>query len=155
VIRGEVESGDPPMGTVDKILREKSDRIASLPPTATVLDAARLMNERQIGAVLVIDRERLLGIFTERDVLRRIVAAQRDPSGTKLSEVMTTAIVCAERHTTCNEVRRVMREKRIRHIPVVENGCAIGMVSIGDVNKVDHDEQEQTIKYLEQFMTVM
>jgi CBS domain-containing protein len=143
------------MGTVEKILCEKPDRVASLPPNATVLDAARLMNERHVGAVLVIERERLLGIFTERDVLRRIVAAQRDSGTTRLAEVMTTAIIVAQRHTTCNEVRRVMREKRIRHIPVVESGHVIGIVSIGDVNKVDHDEQEQTIKYLEQYMTVM
>lgn len=143
------------MATVDKILSEKSETIASLPPTATVLDAAKLMNERRIGAVLVIERERLHGIFTERDVLTRIVAAQRDPATTRLAEVMTTAIVCAERQTTCNEASHVMREKHIRHIPVVENGRAIGMISLGDLNKVDHDEQEETIKYLEQFMTVM
>lgn len=143
------------MGTVEKILREKPDGVASLPPSATVLDAAKLMNERRIGAVLVIERDYLKGIFTERDVLTRIVAAQRDPATTKLEEVMTTAIICAEPQTPVNEARFVMRDKRIRHIPVVESGRAIGMISIGDLNKVDHDEQAQTIKYLEQFMTMM
>jgi CBS domain-containing protein len=143
------------MATVDKILKAKSQPIAALPPSATVLEAAKLMNERRIGSVLVIERERLLGIFTERDVLTRIVAGQRDPATTRLSEVMTTAIICAEPHTTCAEAGRVMREKRIRHIPVVEHGRAIGMISLGDLNKADHDEQEQTIKYLEQFMSVM
>jgi len=143
------------MGTLDRILREKQNGFATLGPQATVLEAATLMNDQRIGSVLVTEGDRLLGIFTERDVLRRIVAAKRDPAATRVEEVMTTQVACAERMTSCDEARRVMREKRIRHLPVVEQGQVIGIVSLGDLNKVDHDEQEQTIRYLEQYMTTM
>ncbi len=143
------------MGTLDRILREKQSGVASLGPQATVLEAAMLMNEKQIGSVLVTEQDRLAGIFTERDVLRRIVAARRDPATTPLAEVMTTPVACAERKTGCDEARRVMREKRIRHLPVVDEGRVVGIVSLGDLNKVDHEEQDQTIRYLEQYMTTM
>ncbi len=143
------------MGTLDRILREKQNGVASLGPQATVLEAATLMNEKQIGSVLVTEGDRLAGIFTERDVLRRVVAAKRDPAVTRVEEVMTTEVACAERVTSCDEARRVMREKRIRHLPVVDEGRVVGIVSLGDLNKVDHDQQEETIRYLEQYMTTM
>jgi CBS domain-containing protein len=146
------------MATVEQLIHDKAARagsIAALPPDSTVLDAAQLMNARQIGSVLVLEREKLLGIFTERDVLRRVVAAHRDPARTRLAEVMTAPVACAARHTTLDEVRAAMREKRIRHMPVVESGRVLGMVSLSDLNKAEHDVQEQTIRYLEQYMSVM
>lgn len=143
------------MATVETLIHAKGDAVASLPPTATALDAAQLMNERHIGSVLVMCGDELVGIFTERDVLRRIVAARRDPAITLLAEVMTAPVACATPQTTCNEVRRVVREQRIRHVPVVEDGRVLGMVSIGDLNRAEHDVQEQTIHYLEQFISVI
>ncbi|MHC4427341.1 MAG: CBS domain-containing protein [Planctomycetota bacterium] len=137
-----------------QLVAAKGDTVASLPPSATVLDAARLMNERHIGSILVISRGRLAGIFTERDVLRRVVAEQRDPSVTTLKEVMTDAVACAAPHTTLNEMRRVMRAKHIRHIPVVDGRKVTGMISIGDLNKIEHDGAVETIRYLEQYMSV-
>jgi CBS domain-containing protein len=142
------------MPTVDKLIAEKNEPVATLPPDATVLDAAQLMNERHIGSVVVVDRDRLVGIFTERDVLRRIVAATRDPASTKLEEVMTTQVACATPKTRLDEIRAVMREKRIRHMPVVDGGLVTGMVSIGDLNRAEHDVQERTIEYLERYMSV-
>ena len=137
------------------VLQSKGDSIAALPPTARVLAAAQLMNDRQIGSVLVAEGERLVGIFTERDVLRRIVAEQLDPATTVLHEVMTTPVACGTPETTLDELRRVMRDQRIRHIPIVDNDRVIGMISIGDLNKVEHDTQVQTIQYLEQYMSVL
>ena len=137
-----------------QLVAAKGDAVASLPPSATVLDAARIMNERHIGSILVISRGRLAGIFTERDVLRRVVAEQRDPSATTLKQVMTEAVACAAPHTTLDEMRRVMREKRIRHIPVVDGHTVTGMISLGDLNKVEHDGAVETIRYLEQYMSV-
>ncbi len=142
------------MPTAERLISRKGDPVASLGPGATVLEAARLMNERGIGSVVVIEKSRLVGIFTERDVLRRVVAEQRDPSTTKLAEVMTSPVACAARHTTLDEVRKVMREKHIRHVPVAERKRVIGMISIGDLNKDEHDVQVQTIHYLEQYMSV-
>ena len=142
------------MPDAENLLSRKKEAVASLPPGATVLDAAKLMNERHIGSVVVVDRGRLVGIFTERDVLRRIVAATRDPARTKLEEVMTTQVACATPKTRLDEIRAVMREKRIRHMPVVDGGLVIGMVSIGDLNRAKHDVQERTIEYLERYMSV-
>lgn len=143
------------MCTALDLVREKRDDLAWLPPNATALDAANLMNDRRIGSVLVMEGERLLGIFTERDVLRRIVAAKRDPETTSLAEVMTSPIACAMPHTTLEEMRLVIRNRRVRHLPVVDDdGRVLGIVSIGDLNKAEHAVQEQTIHYLEQYIAV-
>ncbi len=142
------------MATAQQLLAIKGDAVASLPPTATVLEAAQLMNRRRIGSVLVINEGRLAGIFTERDVLTRIVAEQRDPAATPLGEVMTTPVACAAPHTTLDEIRKVMRDCRIRHIPVAEGERVVGMISIGDLNKAQYDVQAETIRYLEQYMSV-
>ena len=142
------------MATAQQLLVIKGDAVASLPPTATVLEAAQLMNRRRIGSVLVINEGRLAGIFTERDVLTRIVAEQRDPSATPLGEVMTSPVACAAPHTTLDEIRKVMRDCRIRHIPVAEGERVAGMISIGDLNKAQYDVQAETIRYLEQYISV-
>lgn len=142
------------MATAQQLLMIKGDAVASLPPTATVLEAAQLMNRRRIGSVLVINEGRLAGIFTERDVLTRIVAEQRDPAATPLGEVMTSPVACAAPHTTLDEIRKVMRDCRIRHIPVAEGERVAGMISIGDLNKAQYDVQAETIRYLEQYISV-
>ncbi len=142
------------MATAQQLLVIKGDAVASLPPTATVLEAAQLMNRRRIGSVLVINEGRLAGIFTERDVLTRIVAEQRDPAATPLGEVMTSPVACAAPHTTLDEIRKVMRDCRIRHIPVAEGERVAGMISIGDLNKAQYDVQAETIRYLEQYISV-
>ena len=142
------------MATAGQLVARKGDPIAALPPDATVLEAASLMNDRHIGSVLVIDQDQLVGIFTERDVMRRIVAEERSASTTQLEDVMTRQVACAALHTRLDEIRAVMRSRRIRHIPVLEGRRVMGMISIGDLNKADHDGQAETIKYLEQFMSV-
>ena len=144
------------MGNAQKIIDAKSDKLATLGPEATVLEAARLMNDRRIGSVLVMAGEDLVGIFTERDVMRRVVAKQRNPSTTKLTSVMTKQVACASPRTSSDELRMVMREKRIRHLPVVDDDTmdVLGIISIGDLNRAHMDVQEKTIHYLEQFMSV-
>ena len=143
------------MATAEQLIALKGGSVAALGPEATVLEAAALMNERGIGSVVVIDdKGRLAGIFTERDVLRRVVAEKRDPATTKLADVMTSPVACAAPHTTLDEIRSVMRERRIRHLPVADRKRVVGMVSIGDLNKAEHDVQVQTIHYLEQYMSV-
>ena len=142
------------MATAEQLTAIKGGAIASLPPQATVLEAAQLMNDRHIGSVLVTEGNQLVGIFTERDVLRRVVADERDPATTTLVEVMTSPVACAAPHTTLDEIRTVMRDKRIRHVPVVNGGAVLGMISLGDLNKAEHDGQVETIRYLEQYMSV-
>ena len=142
------------MASARQILDQKNGELAWLPPTATVLQAAQLMNERHIGSVVIMQAEQVIGIFTERDVMRRVVAEQRDAGSTQLEEVMTTPIAVATSETSIAELQNVMRERRIRHIPVVDDERAVGMVSIGDLNRAQHDVDEQTIRYLERFISV-
>ena len=106
--------------------------------------------------LLVVQSRKLVGIFTERDVMRRVVAEHRDPEKTLLAKVMTTPVACATPDTTLDELRKVMFEKRIRHVPVLDddNQTLVGMVSIGDLNRARIDVQIETIRYLEQYMSV-
>jgi len=138
---------------LEKTGKYKSDDIAVLPPNSTVLEAAKLMNERRIGSVLVLAENGLVGIFTERDVLVRVVSGQCDPSTTLLADVMTSPVACAAPHTTLDELRKVMRDKRIRHIPIDEDGKPVGLLSIGDLNQAEQDVQEETIHYLKEFLS--
>ena len=143
------------MANARQILSEKSKQeVISVDPAASVLEAARMMNEHHIGSLVVLEGDRLQGIFTERDVMRRIVAEGKNPDTTPVRDVMTHPVACAAPHTAYTELCTVMREERIRHLPVVEDDKVLGMISIGDLNRADHDDQEKTIKYLEQFMSV-
>ena len=141
------------MPTAKRLLEVKGTDVATLGPEATVLDAVELMNDRHIGSVVVLEDDRIVGIFTERDLMLRVVAARRDPAVCRLSEVMTTPVACAAPRTTLNELRQVMRDKRIRHVPVVDGGRLAGLISIGDLNRAEHDVQEQTIEYLAHYIT--
>lgn len=139
------------------LLNEKSrlgaGDVATIDPLATVIDAARLMNERRIGALVVLDHEdRLVGMFTERDVLVRVVAEERNPRETRVGDVMTKQVIACRSDTPSDDLRALMREKRIRHVPVVEDGRVIGMISIGDLNTADVKVMAETINYLEQYM---
>lgn len=140
------------MKSVADILKSKGGQVHSVVRDATVLDAALAMNQARVGAVIVNDGDRVIGIFTERDVLCRVVAARRDPAGTRVGEVMTSPVACCTSATLLDECRRVMREKRIRHIPVVDDGRLRGMISIGDLNEFELGEQDETIRYLHDYM---
>lgn len=141
------------MYLVSELLRHKGSTVYTVTPDASVLDAARLMNEHRIGSVMVAVDDRIAGIFTERDILTRIVAEQRSPSGTKVSEVMTSRILTCTPETSLDELRKVMRERRIRHIPVVDKGRLAGIVSIGDVNAAEEQTLVETITYLEAYIS--
>ena len=120
--------------TVASLLKEKgTSKVTSVAPTATVAEAAATMNGEKIGAVIVLDRQKLVGIFTERDVLVRVVGDARDPMTTKVSEVMTAAVHSVGPATSIDEALQVMSERRFRHIPVQENGQVLGLISMGDV----------------------
>src|SRR3989442_15189223 len=105
------------MATVNDILAAKGGHLNTISPHASVYDAAVLMNEHKIGSLLVMEEGRLIGIFTERDILRRIVAEQRDPAATHIGEVMTSDVACCRPHTDLEEARSVMKNRRIRHLP--------------------------------------
>ena len=140
------------MPTAKSILDEKGTDVATVSSESSVLDASKLMNERRIGALVVITGDRVVGIFTERDMLTRIVAAGRTPDGTRVAEVMTSPMACCRRDTSIAECKGVMTSKRIRHLPVVEDGKLYGMISSGDVLAGEVAAQQATIEYLHEYL---
>ncbi|MCH7702415.1 MAG: CBS domain-containing protein [Planctomycetes bacterium] len=137
---------------IQHILDKKNDDVATIGPNATVLDAARLMNQQHIGALPVTRRDKIVGILTERDILNRVVAVEHSPAETIIKDVMTTPVACCRRDTQEPECRAVMRKKRIRHLPVVEDGHLVGMISIGDIIEDDNAEKDETIHYLHEYL---
>ena len=140
------------MPTAQTILDRKGNDVATVDHDQTVLDAAKLMNTRHIGALVVTKGERVVGIFTERDILNRIVAAGVAPESTRVGDVMTAPMACACRDTKIAECRGVMTSKRIRHLPVVENGKLYGMISSGDILASEVEERQATIEYLQEYL---
>ena len=120
----------------------------------SVLDAAKRMNAEHIGSLPVLSGGQLVGIFTERDVLKRIVADGRDPSSTTIGEVMSTPVTFATPDTPLSALRTVMRDEHIRHIPIVQDNVPIAMISIGDLNRAQADEQDETIHALEAYVNI-
>src|SRR5438128_1393896 len=138
--------------TVQKILEQKGSRVHCIEPTATVLEATQRMNAQRIGALVVTDQGRVAGMFTERDVLRRIVGEQRDPAKVLVRDVMSTPVACCEPEMSLDDARRVMKDRRIRHLPVVTSaGQLLGLISIGDLNAYDVDGQQTTIHLLHEY----
>ena len=142
------------MSTVKELLAAKeSDEVISISKDASVLEAAKLMNTHKIGALVVINDGRVNGIFTERDMLRLVVAEKRNPDTTPVADVMTSEIACCRQETSIDEARTVMKNKRIRHLPVVGDDMQLhGMISIGDLNAYYANSQEVTIHFLHEYL---
>jgi len=141
------------MDTVAQILNRKGHQVWSLPKDATVLDAAKMMREKNIGAVLVMDGDKVAGIVSERDIVRRACAEQRDPAKTLVSEIMTPQVLCISPQATAEEVLAVMTKNRFRHLPVRDGDKLIGVVSIGDAVKAVIEHHEFTIQQLVNYIT--
>lgn len=139
------------MPTVANILKKRSKEVAVTREGASVVEAAKQMNDRRIGSLVVASGHKVVGIFTERDILCRVVAEQRDAATTTVKEVMTTPVACCHSATKVAEVRSVMSEKRIRHMPVVDDGRLVGMISSGDIMATEHRQQQETIEYLHEY----
>lgn len=141
------------MEKVIHILAEKGSSVFTVDPDRSVLEAARLMNRHQVGALVVSNGERVAGMFTERDVLQRVVAERRDPATTLVREVMTEDIVTASPDTSVDEARTIMRNRRVRHLPVVDPAQnLLGLISIGDLNAWRLNGHEKQIHYLEDYL---
>lgn len=141
------------MPTVRSVLASKVQGVEFTSPDAAVLDAVHQMNEHQIGALVVMDEGRVVGMFTERDVLRRVVGDDRTPGGTKVGQVMTSKVVCCDPDTDLDEVATLMKNRRIRHVPVCDgHGKLLGMISIGDLNAAHTSTQEATIHFLNEYI---
>jgi len=138
--------------TVERVLEHKGDGIEAVPPHTTVLDAVQRMNDRKIGSLLVMDRDRLVGIFTERDVLTRVVARAVDQKKVLVGEVMTRQVLTIPCTTTVEEAMIIMTDTRRRHIPVLRDGVLVGLVSIGDLTRFVVRDQQRTIDDLTDFV---
>jgi CBS domain-containing protein len=141
------------MSTVRDLLVKKGSGVLTTGRDSTVQDAAILMNEHKVGALVVLEAGRIAGMFTERDVLRRVVGQLRDPAHTTVAEVMTTEVVCCRPETSLEEARGSMMNRRIRHLPVVDDQeNMVGLISIGDLNAHQRTSHEQTIYLLEEYV---
>lgn len=140
------------MATIGNLLREKGYEVWSTRPDATVLDALKLMAEKNIGAVLVMDGDTLVGILSERDYARKVILLGKASKDTPVSEIMTPRVVCVRADQSVDECMALMTAKHIRHLPVLgADDRVIGVVSIGDIGKAIIAHQEFTIAQLEHY----
>ena len=121
-------------------------------PDQTIAEAARYMTERNVGAVCVLEGERLVGILSERDMMKRVIAPNRDPGTTRVADVMTAKPVVVDVHEGFEKCLKVMKQANIRHLPVVEGDKLVGLVSLRDLLQVDRDEKEEEIKYMQDYI---
>jgi len=139
--------------SVAQILKSKPDQIVqSVAPTASVFDAVKFMAEKNIGALLVMQGERIAGIVTERDYARKIILMGRTSKETPVSDIMTSEVMYVRPDQTSDECMALMTENRIRHLPVVDHGKLIGLISIGDLVKDIISEQRFIIDQLEHYI---
>lgn len=140
------------MKTVKHILKNKPAVVYSVTQDVSVLEALKIMMEKNISALLVIENERLMGIFTERDYARKIILKGKSSKDTPMHEVMTTDPHTITQDEAIDQCMQLMTNRHFRHLPVLENGTVIGMLSIGDLVKYIIEDQQQTINQLESYI---
>ncbi len=141
------------MQTVRQLLGAKSPEIHAVTPEAAVIQAIRVMAEKGIGAVLVMEGRRLVGILSERDYARKIVLMDRSSSTTPVREIMTAELVTVAPTVTVEQCLELVTERRIRHLPVVDGGEVLGVISIGDLVKAVIEQQRHELGQLQQYIT--
>ena len=141
------------MKTVAELLKSKPARVVSVRPEQSVLEAIKVLASEDIGAAIVMTGDRLAGIFSERDYTRKIVLKGRASDTTRVEEIMTPNVVCVNPRTKTRECMALMSEKNIRHLPVMDEGRVIGMVSIRDIVSDIIADQDFTIEQLEHYIS--
>jgi len=139
--------------TVRQLINRKGNQVWSIRPSATVFEALELMAEKRIGALLVMQGTLLVGIFSERDYARKVILQGKSSHNTRVSEIMTANVVGVQPGQTMADCMALMTDKRVRHLPVLEDDEVVGVVSIGDVVKEIISEQEFIIGQLESYIT--
>jgi CBS domain-containing protein len=140
------------MATVRDMLRTKGLDVWSVAPDTSVYDALKLMAEKNIGAVLVMEAGELVGILSERDYARKVALLGKTPVDTPAGEIMTDRVLCVRPEETAEEVMALMTQKKVRHLPVLEEDKLVGVISIGDVVKATIEQQEFIIEQLEHYI---
>jgi CBS domain-containing protein len=141
------------MKIVSQLLQSKGHEVWSITPDTTVYEALEQMAEKNIGAVLVIESEQVVGIFSERDYARKVVLHGKSSQETPVSDVMTSRVIAVPPNQSVEKCMALMTEKRIRHLPVLDNDRLVGIISIGDVVKAIISDQEVMINHLEDYIT--
>jgi CBS domain-containing protein len=138
---------------IKHLLDRKGRQIIAVKPDSSVLDAIRLMAEKNIGALLVMEGGRLLGIMSERDYARKVVVKGRASDSTPVSDIMSANVVTTSSTETVNTCMALMTDRRIRHLPVVDDGVVVGVISIGDLVQAIIADQQEAIEQLEQYIS--
>ncbi len=139
--------------TVARLLDAKGPDVWSIRPEATVYEALEVLADKGIGALLVMDDSALVGILSERDYARRVILHGKESRSTPVRDIMTLGVLTVTRETTTAQCMEVMTNERIRHLPVVEDGEVVGLISIGDVVRSVIEEQQFLIEQLESYIT--
>jgi CBS domain-containing protein len=139
-------------GNVSAILGQKAREIFSVPPEATVYDAVKLMADKNVGALLVLEAEKLVGLISERDYSRKIMLKGKRSRETKVNEIMSTQLTVIPPNEPVDRCLRLMTDKRVRHLPVLDGEKVIGVISIGDLVKYMIDCQSAAIEHLESYI---
>jgi CBS domain-containing protein len=140
-------------GKIGSLLGKKGRQVWALAPTSSVYDAIAMMAEKQVGALPVIDGETLLGIVSERDYARKVILKGKSSKDTPVTEIMSSPVISVSPSHTVEECMHLVTEKRIRHLPVVESGRVVGIVSIGDLVNWMITAQQETITHLETYIS--
>ncbi|MFC6839421.1 CBS domain-containing protein [Xanthomonas theicola] len=141
------------MRTVRQLLGDKGGEIHAVPPDAAVVDALRLMADKGIGAVLVMQDRRLVGILSERDYARKVVLQDRSSATTPVRDIMSAKVHTVDPAQSVQQCMALMTGQRIRHLPVVQAGAVVGVISIGDLVKAVIEEQQQELEQLQRYIT--
>jgi len=139
-------------GKIGSLIGKKGGQVWSLAPTASVYDAIVMMAEKQVGALLILDGEKLLGILSERDYARKVILRGKSSKDTAVTEIMSSPVVSVTPSQTVEECMHLVTEKRIRHLPVVEGARVVGIVSIGDLVNWMITAQQEAIYHLESYI---
>lgn len=140
------------MKTVRELVEGKEQRLLSVAPDDSVYAALKKMAQHDIGALVVVSGDKLVGVFSERDYARRVILEGKSSRDTQVSEIMTRQVICVSPERTADQCMAVMTQKRVRHLPVIENKKVVAVISIGDVVREMISDQQHTIEQLEQYI---
>ena len=140
------------MKTVKQLVEEKPHKLLSIAPSMSVFEALQKMAEFDVGALVILDEGRLVGIFSERDYARKLILHGKSSKETRIEEIMTTRVVCIGPDRSAEECMALMTDKRVRHLPVLEDKKVVAVISIGDVVREMIEDQKHTIEQLEQYI---